>query len=305
MDIPLGKISLPAENIFDFRPEDVIDVFAFKKFAMQKLKELGYAVLPAGDMESAMLRHFHAGRPVYDRYLRTKLGKKPQAAQQEREYAAQLLEMLGSERVRQLMLACRFSSYLGGPGPPDFIALKEKPVIFYVGSEFLQQQELFMLLAQVLDFDMRVLPVGASEFSLDSRALLGSLLSQEKTARHETAIRDALAALRQEVPTKQLQDAVSYLEEEKAIMPFDLLRKWVAEGAARKEDLLLLFERIEYIVAKHDREFGSYIKQLAADPAYRAFGPARDEAAMRKKAAYLEEKLGICDVKAKDLLNFV
>ncbi len=306
MDMALGILDFETREIFDFSSSDVIDVFAFRKFAMKKLQESGYAVLPADDFETVMLRHFCTGRQVFDRYIRAKLGKKPQLAGHEEEYAKQLLSLLGVANVSKLLYICRFCSYLGGPGSPDYIAGKdERAEFFYVGNEFFRHQQLFMLLSSLLGFDVVVLPVDGGKFSIDAAELLNYMLAGEKAMRQQAAIDASLVALMQEIPTKQVADAISYLEEEKAIMPFELLKKWLSRGRAEAGDLNLLFERVEYIIDKRDREFRHFIEELKKDEASSAFGPARDEATMRKKAAYIEEKFGICDVKAKDLLNFV
>ncbi len=306
MDMGLGVLELDARDIFDFSPDDVIDTFAFRKFAMKRLQESGYVVLPADDFEAIMLRRFCTGRQVFDRYIRTKLGKKPRLAKHEEEYSRELLSWLGVSNASKLLYVCRFCSYLGGPGSPDYIARKdERTELFYVGSEFFHNQQLFMFLASLLGFDVSILPIDRTRFSLNVSELLDHMLGQEKVARQQAVMEESLAALRQEIPTRQLDDAISYLEEEKAIMPFELLKKWISKGRAEADDLKLLFERVEYIIDKRDREFAHFINGLKKDEAFRAFGPARDEANMRKKASYIENKFGICDVKTKDLLNFV
>ena len=306
MDMGLGILELDTRDIFDFSPDEVIDVFAFRKFAMKRLQEGGYAVLPADDFEAIMLRHFCTGRLVFDRYVRAKLGKKPNLAKHEEEYSRDLLSWLGVPSASKLLYVCRFCSYLGGPGSPDYIARKDQRTeMFYVGSEFFHNQQLFMFLASLLGFEVSILPVDRARFSLNVTELLNHMLDQEKAVRQQAVLEESLAGLKQEIPTRQVADAISYLEEEKAMMPFELLKKWLSKGRAEAEDLSLLFERIEYITGKRDREFAHFIGELKKDEAFRAFGPARDEANMRKKAAHIEEKFGICDVKAKDLLNFV
>ncbi len=306
MDLALGMLKLHSMNIFDISPEDVIDVFAFKKLGMKKLQEMGHTVLPGDDVENIMLRYFYADKTVFDRYTRTKLGKKPRLTEHEEHYAKQLLGFMNKDNVLKLLKLCRLSSYLGGPGSPDYIGNKTSMTqFFYIGDEFFGHQQLFMFLALLAGFEVQVLPVTSSMFSIDTQDLLNYMLSHEKSAKQQAAIEQALAPLKEEIMTKQVLDAISYLEEEKSILPFAILKKWIAHGRASKEDLFLLFERIDYILEKRDREFKNYIQKLKDDKDFIAFGPARDEATMRKKAAYLEQKFGICDVKSKDLLNFV
>ncbi len=304
-----NKFSISCEGI-EIPSTEGLFPYMKRKMAERYYKERGYSVIDGDDFEHNMLKLFAKEETwrAIDKYSKVKIGRNP--ASVAGDYCRSILELFSKEEAAKLLYACRFSSYLGGPGFPELIAHKESDMLFvYVGSrnELLATQKMFAILCILLNikadfalFDVSEKPIlQALNFTLNE--IIAGFLGNPKVQQRLETVSVSL----EKAKNAELQMHALYWENEKAKLPFPLFAKWKAEGRAEEKDLEKNIADIASLGAEMMALFERMKEHAGTSPEFAALGDKQDEGTLRLKGSYFMEKFGINEHTAKDFLTYL
>lgn len=317
MDIPVEPV--PSRAI----TQETGDVFVDHKLAEGSYKEQ-WTVLDGGAFEEKMLAERYPKGSHLESYLRMKLAR----ARADPAYAERVRAALGEENVTLLLALCRWCSYAGGPGMPDLVLVKgERWALRFLTSALLPEQKLFALLAQAaipsVDIGIgRVVPaesgVGPSKLPIPAEPLLKSVLA----SRGEGGLSATMKAVEAEIRGLAGQatgastaaalgaltvqrDELAWLQHQQLGMPFALLEKWAKVGSVTREEILERALAWEREVRAEQELFVRLRAEAEADAGYAALGRFKNEETARRKVAWMMERFGIGESRAKQLYGFI
>ena len=287
----------------------------------------GFTVLEGHDFEYNMLAYLSPEevreRALLDDYTRIKLWKAKRNEQAE-EYAGRIIETIGLEKAEQLLHICRLCSFLGGPGFPDLILIKDREFLLkqVVSEEFLLEQKMFYLLAGValelcniklVDVKPQNSDAKAETISFVVKELLGSVINSKRFYHYWIDLaglikgeRDLINGLGHKEKTIAMHaDEIAYLEEQQHNMPFLMFKSWLERGFISKEDVENNMRTLAELNRKRKEQFTKYHKMLQSDGVFRSLLPYQDNESMKKKKEYIQERFSLGESRSIELLKFV
>lgn len=290
-----GKVLPSVDGVFPFMK---------RKMAQNHYKEKGLEVIDGDDFEHNLLKLFAKEEPwrAIDKYSKVKMGRNPHEVKE--EYCAQLVKIFGKDSIRKMLYACRFSSYLGGPGFPEFICHGTGTLFVYVGNsnELMSSQMMFVALCKLFGvkaefavFDVREGEIEPA-FGFDIMKIVQDALAGAKRE-------GQLETLEKEIKTAKGDERI-YWEAEAARIPFPVLAGWQDKGEADSESLEKNMKEIEQTGARVSGIFGK-MKQFADGGGFGKLKDGRDEESLKAKSKILVDKFGVHEHMAKDFLTFL
>lgn len=286
-----------------------LDIFTERKLIESHYKKLGYIVIQGLDFENNMVSALKNEFSYLDPYLKVKLGHARGLAT---AYASQLSACMGRKEIMLMLYLCRLCSYLGGPGFPDFIIINpqtKKWFLAVVAEELPPEYVMFMFMTKLLNIcEIKISNIQRAglqkEIAIDIKSVFENISKTERFRSFSGGIEDEVYRLRN-LKDPDVKDELSFLEEQTYKMPFFLIKKWLKEGRAEKDDVLLSYENFE----KSNRKTKDIIERLSGemhnDNDYRAMGNGKDEETLKKKFDWLMKTFGIGESRAKELLGLV
>ncbi len=318
-DLPIEPV--PSKAI----DQETEDVFLDQKLATQSYQEQ-WAVLDAGEFEAKLLAGRYPAGSHLESYLRMKLAR----ARADAAYAERVRAALGEDAITILLALCRWCSYAGGPGMPDLVLLNGKRwALRFLTSALLPEQKLFALLAQAalpgVDIGIgRVVPADSSaapsKLPIEALPLLQGILAGRGDAGR--ALAATIKAVEAEIRGLEGQaagastaaalgaltvqkDELAWLRHQELGMPFQLLEQWAKSGSVTAEELRERALQWEREVRAEQELFSRFSAEARSDPAYAAVGRFKNEETARRKVAWLMERFGIGESRAKQLYGFI
>ncbi|MBI2076362.1 MAG: hypothetical protein HYT72_03895 [Candidatus Aenigmarchaeota archaeon] len=288
-----------------------LDIFTEKKLAESHYKKAGYAVIQGLDFENNMVSALKNEFSYLDPYLKVKLGH-AKGSSSITAYGDKVLQYISRQEVMLMLYLCRLCSYLGGPGFPDFIVIDQqtrKWFLVVVAEELPPEYVLFMFMAKLLGkCEIKISNIQRAgiqkQMAIDIKDVFENISKTERFKGFSGGIEDEVYRLRN-LKDPDAKDELSFLEEQTYKMPFFLIKKWLKEGRAEKDDVLLTYENFE----KSNRKMKDIIERLSGemrnDNDYKAIGNSKDEETLKKKFDWLMETFGMGESRAKELLGLL
>ncbi|GEM_PF-3496942 len=305
--IELDNISIEKNLIeVDFSIED-LDIFAEKKLIEQHYKSLDYIVLNGEDFESNMVFFLKDEFIYLDPYIKVKIGK---AKKCDEEYTKLLINYMGYETIEHLLYLCRLCSYLGGPGFPDFIVLNKKSkqfVLVFVKEDLLIENVFFLAVSKLLGIS--IIPANIKKndskdfIEINIKEAFENEMKKERFTKYSADLELYLHKLNTERKAPNFHDEIEFIREQMYKMPFLLIRKWVKDGKATKEDLIRSCEEFQSSLTNMRILINTIKDQTNKDPMYVAFGKGKDEPTIKSKYEYIMNKFELGESRTKEIME--
>lgn len=286
----------------------------------------GFTVLNGRDFEQNMLVYVSSENPIerllLDDYARTKIEGKRRFDVD--EYAKQVIDIIGIEKIRILLHLCRMCSFLGSSRVPDMIVIdrRNKSMSFRQAGGLALEQKMFIMLANILRIcDAKLVDAGSGnpaenmEFTIEN--LLRYAVNSEgynnfrkkldEITEKENEEMSKITASRKEHSGRVFihEDEIYYLHSQKQVTPFFIFSSWLNRGVLSEKDIMENMKRIEEMNRKRQTEFKRFYKALQTDTKFMKMLPFQNYETVRRKKEHLQEKFNIGESRATELLNFM
>ena len=160
-------------------------------------------------------------------------------------------------------------------------------------------------MAKLLGIEIKVANIQRTGLNRDLTIDVNNvLLSIANTARFKSfasGTEEEISHLKQQPQSENIKDEIAFLEEEVYKMPFFLIKKWLKEGKAEKEDILQAYGNFE----KSNSNMKAIIERILVslnNEEYKSIGSSKDEETLKKKFDWMINKFGLGESRAKELL---
>lgn len=282
------------------------------KIAQAYYRHKGYEVLLGHDFEQNMLIFLSpedaTERMLLDDYLKVKLWRSKRTKEIQ-AYGDRIVQAFGTEKTKQMLFACRLCSFLGGPGVPEIILIKDgKAEMRYIKTDrlLLEQFGFAFLVRDVMGICKlsvsEAVPIDHTGQPRTESIAIRQFLENSRKGKRSDLFLDELDQL---VKKETNSDEIEYLETQKHSMPFFIFEKWLKSGSVDPQDILDSMEKVEKMIEKKRRDFTRFHTEILRDENYRSLGPFQDNETMKKKMEYVQNKFSLGDSRAKDFLKFI
>ncbi|MFH1977896.1 MAG: hypothetical protein ABIJ92_01055 [Candidatus Aenigmatarchaeota archaeon] len=312
---------IPIEKEVEVITEDVksptikdeeTDYMVQLKIAQAYYKFKGYEVLLGHDFEENLITFVSpedsTDRMLLDEYTKIKLWKKKKTPEIV-EYSQRIIDVIGEEKTKQILFICRLCSFLGGPGFPEIILIKDNKMElrFIKIDDLLKEQKFFSFfvkdLLQVCDIKVsEVIPNTLIREEKKASCTIKELLEEGKSGDRADMYLKELDEL---IKKEDNEDEKKYLQDQRYNIPFFMFVKWSNDGKVDSKDIEEHFKKINEIAENKRKDFIRFHSEIIKDEEYMNLGPMRDNNTMKKKKEYIEKKFNLGDTRAKNFLKFI
>ena len=285
-----------------------LNIFSEKKFIENHYKSLGYIVLDGNDFENNLTAFLKEEFVYLDPYIKVKLGK---AKHFDETYAKTILNFIDFQTINHLLYLCRLCSYLGGPGFPDLIIINEKSKewsLIFVKEDLTSDHIFFFLVSKLIRIKTTFSNIEKKDakdfFELNFIESLKEEMKKERFHKYYNKMELYVSSIRTQKRTANAEDEIEFMRELMCKMPFILIKKWVREEKAKKEDFISSYEEFISSLTNMRILIKTIKDQTSKDPLYAEIGNSKDEDTIKKKYEYIMSKFGLGESRTKEIMEF-
>ncbi len=258
--------------------KDDLNQFAIKKLVKNKYTEQGYSIIPGENFEENLLIEFVKKHKVLDKYTKVKLGEYI-FRQKVADYNKQILEIFEFEKIEKLLFICRFCSYMGDPGFPDYIINKGSDALLrqtYTGDELISEKIMFIFLAKMFGIETKLSTLDFEDFQYPESLKI-----------------DLIKTLEEALHTLETRVNFQNSFQETGI-DFSVFKKWVERKSIDTDEFLEMYKK--------------FLEKIRDDTALKALLEKMhtvdlSSAQRQEKLKSIRQSLGVNMILASDLLN--